>query len=93
MHDQSYGDAPTKGETQAIPRDEEFGKGAQSMLNEAAERVTFHQIELERWRRIGRASASAVRELNMSAPVPRTTADDFFTEQADGGVPAQDPRF
>lgn len=74
MHDQTVGQ-PMKAEVQ---RDAEMGEQMSAQLNEAADRATFHRVELERWERIGRAAAAGVRELNAQMPVESTSAEDFF---------------
>lgn len=69
-------------------RDDEIGKGLQGTLSEAAERVTFHRVELERWQRIGRAAQAGLRELQSVAPVPKQSMDGFL-EDSDGPMPSQ----
>lgn len=61
-----------------IARDEEFKKALHMQVSEAAERVTFHRTEAERWERLGRAGQAALRELEAATPVPQQTPDGFL---------------
>jgi hypothetical protein len=75
--DQGY---PATGNTAApkpMERDEEMLASLRGSLNEAAERVTFHECERERWLRIGRASARGLETLQAVAPIAQTTAESF----------------
>lgn len=69
------------------PRDDEMSRAMQGTLNEAAERVTFHRVELERWERIGRAAAVGLHELQMAQPVEQQAAEHFFG--GDAPLPSQ----
>jgi hypothetical protein len=70
--------------------DQDMAEGLQLRMSEAAERVTFHSIELERWQRIGRASAAALEHLSEPAPVMKWSAEDFLSARE--GRPVEGPR-
>lgn len=65
------------------PRDKSLAQQMHAEVSEAAERVTFHRGELERWNRVGRAAGAAVLALENSEPIGQTTPDDFLGK----GVP------
>lgn len=75
MYEQSVGQTES-----SVPRDDEMAKGMHSAVSEAAERVTFHRIELERWERIGRASQAALNHLQSAMPVAQMTPDGFLQD-------------
>lgn len=64
-----------------VPRDEEFGKMLHAAASEAAERVTFHRMEVERWDRIGRAAQAALSHVQNANPVPQQAPDGFLEQQ------------
>lgn len=72
-----------------VPRDDEFAEGMHVMASEAAERVTFHRIEIERWDRIGRAAQSALGQLQGADPVPPQTPDGFLEASPNRPTPAR----
>jgi hypothetical protein len=74
MQEQSVGQSST-------PRDEEMAKALQSQRDEAAERVTFHRVELERWTRIGRAASAGLNHLSTASPVSKMPSDGFLDDQ------------
>lgn len=80
-------DQQSVGQADNTPRDDEFAKGMHGMLSEAAERVTFHRIEVERWERIGRAATQALQQLQNAAPVAGQAPDGFLGDYDPG--PAQ----
>lgn len=77
MHPDST--AGSVGDTAA---DEALAKHMHGTVSEAAERVTFFRIELERWERIGRAATRALGELGNHDPVPAQTPDSFLSHEA-----------
>lgn len=62
------------------PRDAMLSEQMAGQAKEAAERVTFHRVELERWERIGRAAAAASNHLNACAPVASQSPEDFYAD-------------
>lgn len=67
----------------SVPRDDELAKGMHSAVSEAAERVTFHRVELERWDRIGRAAQAALNHLQSAAPVAQMTPEGFLQDTSE----------
>jgi hypothetical protein len=68
--------------------DDEMGEFLEKRVYEAAERVTFHRIELERWGRLGHAAAAGLAELSAHAPVAKQEPEDFGRgARVSAGVP------
>lgn len=78
---------------QEVASDELLRENMASLLREAAERVTFHEIEIERWRRLGRAAAAALREAESCSPVAKTSTEDFFPDGKVASSPPDGPRY
>lgn len=82
------------------PRDAQLSDQLERQLREAAELATFHRVEAERWERVGRASAAAMRELQAAYPVAQVTPDALVEAVRSTDEPAgaralpfqQDPR-
>lgn len=86
MHDQTVGYGSTAPMEQHV--DEALAEQLTAQLHEAAERVTFHRCELERWERVGRAAAVALSELQAHSPVAKQAPEDFGREARVGaGIP------
>lgn len=66
---------------QDAPLDESLAQAASEQVQQAAERVTFHRVEMERWERIGRASALALNALQAHSPVVQQDPDGFLDDQ------------
>lgn len=75
----------------SAPMDDNLTQQMHTVVSEAAERVTFHRIETERWTRVGRAAQSALQQLGMSDPVAKQAPDDFLPGVSD--QPMQSPSF
>lgn len=59
--------------------DERVVKEMHSTVQEAAERLTFHRAEAERWQRIGRAAAAHIVQMNDARPIDQAVPEDFFS--------------
>lgn len=66
---------------QAQAPDDALQQQMHASVSEAAERVTFHRVELERWERLGRAAARALRELEYTLPVEKQAPDGFLPNE------------
>jgi hypothetical protein len=60
-----------------LARDEVLAEDCAALAREAAERATFHAIELERWQRVGRAAAEAARIATERSDVAKFSVEDF----------------
>jgi hypothetical protein len=67
-----------QGQDSPVSPDGDVHDRMQSLVAEAAERATFHRVELERWMRVGRAAAAAVNQLQQAEPISQTTVEDFY---------------
>lgn len=80
------------GQDAAAPSaDGEVHDQMQNLVAEAAERATFHRVELERWMRVGRAAAAAVSQLQAAEPIGQTVVDDFYAQNTPTKVYAPSP--
>lgn len=72
------------------PVDSSLAQQMHGLVSEAAERVTFHRCELERWERVGRAATRAINELQATDPVAQQAPEGFLAhEQVDAPAEAR----
>lgn len=64
-------------------RDDEFAQQMHAVVSEAAERVTFHRIETERWERIGSGAQAALNHLQQASPVAKMAPDGFLQDSSE----------
>lgn len=68
----------TAGQTaESMELDERVSKDMHGLVQEAAERLTFHRVECERWGRVGEAAASALLRLQSASPVAQASPEQF----------------
>lgn len=64
------------GPTPDRPIDDSLIERASASLHEACDRATFHRVETERWERIARSEAAALRELQAQGAVAQFTPEE-----------------